>query len=131
MIEAHLKEWLITDSAVNADINGRIYPQFAPEGTVNPAIVYSVISDQATLGMNGPLPVRNPRVQLSLIAESQIKVSEIAENVKKRINAWDATYPDMRVSSCFAEGGVYLSLDYYTPPKFGMIIEAFLNWSPI
>lgn len=131
MIEEHLKSWLIADPVINADINGRIFPQFAPEKSGNPAVVYSVISDQATLVMNGPASIRNPRIQLSLIAETQKKVSELSENIKKRINAWDAVYPDMHVSSCFAEGGVYLSLDYYTPPKYGMIIEAFLNWDPV
>jgi hypothetical protein len=67
-------------------------------------------------------------MQLSIVATSQAKVSQIAENVKRRINVWNQTYSDMRVEACFAEGGVYLSLDYYTPPQYGMIIEAFLNY---
>jgi len=130
MIEAHLRDWLIADPTINAEIGTRVFPQFIPEDAANPAVAYSMISDQATLGMNGPSIIRNPRVQLSIVAQTQMKVSEIAEKLKARINSWNQTYSDMRVESCFAEGGVYLSLDYYTPPQYGMIIEAYLNWYP-
>jgi hypothetical protein len=131
MIEQHLRDWVISDPAIAADIGTRFYPQFAPDGSPVPAVVYSLISDQATLIMTGVAGVRNPRVQLTIVADTQMEVSALAEKLKFRINTWNAAYPDMYVNTCFAEGGVYLSLDYYTPPKNGMIIEAFLNWNPI
>lgn len=131
MIELHLKDWIIGDPQITAIIGERVYPQFVPEAENLPAIAYSIISDQAHLTMNGPASIRNPRVQLSIVASKQMYVSQISELLKKRINAWVAVYPDMIVESCFAEGGVYLSLDYYTPPRAGMIIEAYLNWWPV
>jgi hypothetical protein len=131
MIEQHLRDWLISDSTIAADVGTRVYPQFVPENAEIPAIAYSMVSDQATMAMNGPAANRDPRIQLSIIAASQAKVGEIAEKVKKRVNVWNATYSDMVVSSSFAEGGVYLSLDYYTPPRFGMIVECFLHWQPV
>lgn len=131
MIEAHLKDWIVTDPAISALIGDRVFPQFVPEAETLPSIAYSIISDQATLTMSGPASIRNPRVQLSIVAVKQMVVSQVAELVKARINSWNALYSDMQVSSCFAEGGVYLSLDYYTPPRNGMIIEAYLNWIPV
>ena len=108
-----------------------MYPQFVPENAAVPAIAFSMVSDQATLNMGGVMGVRNPRMQISIVAKTQPDVSSLAEKIKVRVNAWNYVYPDMIVSECFAEGGVYLSLDYYTPPKFGMIIELYLNWNPI
>jgi hypothetical protein len=108
-----------------------MYPQFVPENAAVPAIAYSMVSDQATMVMTGVAGVRNPRIQISIVAKTQPDVTALSEKIKVRINSWNATYPDMRVSECFCEGGVYLSLDYYTPPKFGMIVEAYLNWNPI
>lgn len=131
MIEQHLRDWLLGDSAIATEVGTRIFPQFVPENEASPAIAYSMVSDQALLGLLGPMSIRNPRVQLTIVAKTQRKVSEIAELVKARINVWNAVYSDMVVSSCFAEGAVYLSLDYYTPPRNGMIIEAFLSWVPV
>lgn len=131
MIEEHLRSWLLTDTEIASRIGTRVFPQFVPEDSAMPAVAYSVISDQVNLTMRGPAAIRNPRVQLSIVALTQIEVSSLAELLKARINIWNATYPDMAVNSCFAEGGVYLSLDYYTPPRNGMIIEAFLNWVPV
>ena len=131
MIEQYLREWVISDPAISGIIGTRMYPQFVPENAAVPAIAYSMVSDQATMIMTGPASVRNPRIQLSIVAKTQPAVSDLAEKLKVRINSWNQLYPDMKVESCFAEGGVYLSLDYYTPPQFGMNIEAFLNWYPI
>lgn len=131
MIEQHLKDWLLADPLIAAEVGTRIFPQFVPENEASPALAYSMVSDQATLTLAGPAKIRDPRIQLSIVAKGQPKVSYLAELIKARIAIWDAVYPDMAVSSCFAEGGVYLSLDYYTPPRNGMIIEAFLNWVPV
>lgn len=131
MIEERLRSWLLADTLIAAEIGTRMFPQFIPESSALPAVAYSMVSDQAFLGMRGPLTARSPRIQLSIVAVTQMKVSAISELIKTRINIWDQTYSDMIVRSCFAEGGVYLSLDYYTPPRYGMIIESFLNWYPV
>lgn len=131
MIEQYYRDWLLADASIAAEIGTRMFPQFVPEDTVYPAVAYSMVSDQIEVGMAGPYTTRWPRVQLSIVAESQMKVSEIAEKIKVRTNVWEGAYPDMIVYRGFAEGGVYLSLDYYTPPRYGMIIEAFLSWVPI
>jgi hypothetical protein len=102
-----------------------------PEGVGFPAIAYSVISDQATLVIPGPSAARNPRVQLSIVAATQKEAVEISELVKQCINTWSQTYDDIVVEASFAEGSVYLSLDYYTPAAFGLIIEAFIYWRPV
>ena len=131
MIEANLVDWIESDPLLIPIIGDRIFPQSVAEDAALPAITYSVISDQATLSMSGPTSLRLPRIQLTVVSKTQHESSKICELLKKRINAWVAVYPDMVVESCFAEGGVYLSLDYYVPPRHGQIIEAYLNWYPI
>ena len=130
MIEENMKSWLLADTAIAAKLGARIFPQFIPENSTLPAVAYAMISDQALLAMKGPVKTRTPRIQLTIVARSQKESSEISELLKNRINIWEYTYSDMRVESCFAEGGVYLSLDYYTPANYGMIIEAYLNYYP-
>jgi hypothetical protein len=130
MIEQHLRDWLLADTAIAAIVGTRIYPQAIPEASALPAMAYSMISDQALLSMYGPTSFRTPRFQMTMVAKAQHEVSTLSELVKVRINAWQADYTDMAVGPCFAEGGMYLSLDYYTPTQYGMIIDAYISWVP-
>jgi hypothetical protein len=128
MIEEYYRNWLLDDPKINVEIGDRFFPQSVPKNSALPAVSYSMISDQATLELNGVSNTRHPRFQLSIIAESQVDAARVSEAIKKRTAAWVYEYPDMKVSSCFAEGNIYLSLDYYTPQRFGVMIEAFINY---
>lgn len=131
MVERHLYSYLQTNPAIAAEISDRIYPQFVPEGSALPAVAYSRITDQAELKLDGPSSNRSPRFQLSVIARTQHNANVIAELIRGHINLWKQVYDDLEVESAFAESGIYLSLDYYTPPNYGIIVEAFIYWKPV
>lgn len=130
-LESHLVNWITSDTNLSPLIGNRVYPMFIPENVALPAISYQIISDRVELTMDGPALSRTPRVQLTIVADYQILVSQISELLKNRINAWSQTLPDMQIGPCFSEGQVYLALDYYTPPRSGAVIDAFISWKPV
>lgn len=131
MVERHLYNYLQANPTVFAAISDRIYPQFVPEGAALPAVAYSRITDPTELKLDGPSSNRSPRFQISIIARTQNQANNIAEVIRGHINLWKQVYDDIQVESAFAESGIYLSLDYYTPPNYGIMMEAFIYWKPV
>jgi hypothetical protein len=75
--------------AVLAGLAGdRVFPDFAPEGTARPYIVYQAVGGEAINFVDGALPgKRNARVQVAVWSDSRLEASSIVSQVEDAMRA--------------------------------------------
>ena len=79
MIEALLFSHLSTEVVL---VNERVYPLLMPQDCEKPALVYTIVNDSDSQGVNGGLTGFNIRVQIDCYANSYIKAKELKNAVK-------------------------------------------------
>ncbi len=70
-------------NALQGLVEGRIFPDVAPEGTARPYIVYQQVGGSAFNYVEGGLVgLRNARVQISVWADARIQASQIGDQAE-------------------------------------------------
>lgn len=67
---------------------GEVYPDFAPEGTPRPYIVYQVVGGEAINYVEGTPPgKRNARLQVAVWSDTRLEASALANQVENAMRA--------------------------------------------
>lgn len=97
---------LTGDSAVQAMISGRVYPEQAPEGAQAPFIVYSIVSNSPSDSKNGT-PIDQAQVEVFSINTTYANTNELADKVRAALDRSNITVD-------VAEGEVVVDSIQYT-----------------
>jgi len=97
---------LTGDSAVQAMISGRVYPEQAPEGAQPPFIVYSIVSNSPSDSKNGT-PIDQAQVEVFSINTTYANTNELADKVRAALDR-------SKVTVDVAEGEVVVDSIQYT-----------------
>lgn len=81
---------LTGDSAVQAMISGRVYPEQAPEGAQAPFIVYSIVSNSPSDSKNGT-PIDQAQVEVFSINTTYANTNELADKVRAALDRSNIT----------------------------------------
>lgn len=73
---AGLREHLV--NAAGPLVNERVYPGRLPDKPMLPAVVYQVITNVAVFAYEGPIPLRNPRIQIDIWSQRAAEAEQIA-----------------------------------------------------
>jgi len=85
-LETGLRAALVGDSATNALVGGRVYPEFMPQDTKYPAITYQRISTVRTQYLTAVDDFTQVRVQVDCWDDSYSGVKSLASAVKSAID---------------------------------------------
>jgi len=97
---------LTGDSAVQAMISGRVFPEQAPEGAQAPFIVYSIVSNSPSDSKNGT-PIDQAQVEVFSINTTYANTNELADKVRAALDRSNITVD-------VAEGEVVVDSIQYT-----------------
>jgi hypothetical protein len=97
---------LTGDSAVNALVSGRVYPELAPEGASMPYLVYSVVSNSPSDAKDGT-PVDEAQVELFSVAATYGAANDLADKVRAALDRQSTTVS-------VAEGNITVQSIHYT-----------------
>lgn len=97
---------LTGNSAVQAMISGRVYPEQAPEGAQPPFIVYSIVSNSPSDSKNGT-PIDQAQVEVFSINTTYANTNELADKVRAALDRSNITVD-------VAEGEVVVDSIQYT-----------------
>ena len=101
-----IRPLLTSDSAVQAMISGRVYPEQAPEGAQAPFIVYSIVSNSPSDSKNGT-PIDQAQVEVFSINTTYANTNELADKVRAALDRSNITVD-------VAEGEVVVDSIQYT-----------------
>lgn len=92
-----------TDSAINALLAGRVYPNLIPEGSPLPALQYQQISDVPVMAHTGFCNLQTTRYQVTFQAATYAAVRQLARAIKRRFNGYKGVVGDLRIDRCVVE----------------------------
>lgn len=101
-----IRSLLTSNSAVEALISGRVYPEQAPEGAQAPFVVYSVISNTPSDSKNGT-PVDEAQVEIFSVNTTYANTNDLADKVRAALDR-------SKVSVSVAEGQIRVDSIHYT-----------------
>ena len=84
----------------------RVFPELAPEGTVMPYIVYSVVSNQPSDAKDGT-PIDEAQVEIYSVADSYSAANVLADAVRALIDRKSTTVTDASVGTIDVQSVVY------------------------
>lgn len=84
---------LQNDSNVQTLVNGRIYPELAPEGATMPYIVYSVVSNSPSDTKDGA-PVDEAECEIFSVSATYQAVNNLADKVRLALDRKGVTVND-------------------------------------
>ena len=84
----------------------RVFPELAPEGTVMPYIVYSVVSNQPSDAKDGT-PIDEAQVEIYSVADSYSAANVLADAVRAQIDRKSTTVTDASVGTIDVQSVVY------------------------
>lgn len=79
--QEHFRNFLISDTAVNALIGERLHPRVLPDKAQLPAVVYRTITNEAGFAHDGAVPLRHPRVQLDCYSRNSLEAEAVSESL--------------------------------------------------
>lgn len=99
-----LRDFLLADMGVAAHIGeNAVHPSVLPEANQRklPAIVYSVITDTQMLSHDGPVPLRNPLVQVDVWAGQRLDAELVAEAVIRAMVGYHGAMGDLAYTTAW------------------------------
>lgn len=85
MTSVSFREGLVTYLNAQYDLNdmvgGRIHAARLPDKPTLPAVVYRVVTNFGSISHDGPVELRNPRVQLDVWGERPADIEPVAEAI--------------------------------------------------
>jgi len=99
-VEVALRNIMVNDADVSAEVGSRVYPLILPQGWTSPAITYQRVSGQRTETIGGTPPGRaHPRFQVDVRSrESYADVVRIGNKVRKALDRFVGTENSTRLS---------------------------------
>ena len=84
-VGAAIYELLKNDSAVNALVSGRIFPELAVEGDAAPYIVYSIVSN-TPVDTKDSAPVDEAALEIFSVASTYAVANDLADKVRAALD---------------------------------------------
>lgn len=91
MITAAIKSRLDADAAVNALLDGRLYPSELPQGVAMPAARYTLVSDVSDFHHSGATNLRLARVQIDVVSTSYDAAYDLARKIETSLAGFRGT----------------------------------------
>jgi hypothetical protein len=83
-------------AVLQALAGGRIFPDFAPEGTPTPYIVYQAVGGEPLNFLGGDNPGKtNARMQISVWAQTRLEASKLGQQVEDAMRAAANLQPEV------------------------------------
>lgn len=76
-----LREYLAGDSDLEQLVGERIHASRLPDKPTLPAVVYRVVTNAGAISHDGPVELRNPRVQLDVWGSRPVEIEPVAEAI--------------------------------------------------
>jgi hypothetical protein len=111
MIDAALKDYLISQAAFSSLCGDKLYPDLVPEEVPYPAVAYQRISTHRLYGINGPIGYAEARIQFSVFALNADSALAVVEAIRAGIDGFRATIGGVNVR----EIGSYDERSAYEP----------------
>lgn len=86
---SHLRD----DALLVSLVDGRIYPQIAPQGVQTPYLVYTVVDERDKQAKAKKVCSVKLLIQLDVYADSYMKAYEVKEVAKKALYLFQKAYP--------------------------------------
>lgn len=91
-MEGAFIDLLLTDAAIAAVVETRVYPLRRPQGSALPAIVSTRISGQPLYVDEGEAGLQNARVQVDSWAATYTQAKDLAQLVRARLSAFSGVH---------------------------------------
>jgi len=102
-----LAQSVIANSAVNALISNRLYPNAAPKGFRYPAVVYHAYHTEQAYDMAGPINTADVYIQFDIYGSSFSSTSAVSVALQSFLNAFTGTLSNNDVvTACFLENAL-------------------------
>lgn len=138
-VGAAIYELLKNDSAVNALVSGRIFPELAVEGDAAPYIVYSIVSN-TPVDTKDSAPVDEAAVEIFSVASTYAVANDLADKVRAALSRkTKVVYDTVTVQSIqytnevvevTPERDYYIAVQDYTVRTGEVVPELLLNTYP-
>ena len=109
-IETAMRQWLLDSPGVFSKTEGRIYPDFLPQGVPSqltqflPSIVYHVVSDVIWYdGPTGDTGASQARIQIDCIADTRLLASDLEEATRNAISGYRGQFGTVRIMGAFRQ----------------------------
>ena len=96
-IEAALRAYLLTKTALTALISTRIYPDDISDGAALPCVVYLKVSDIPDYTHDGISSLRGPTIQFSAYATTKAAARSISKQIKAALCDFAGTLSGVRI----------------------------------
>jgi hypothetical protein len=110
MSEPNFYDYLAADSALGAELDERIYPDMAPEGTAFPVLVFQRLGGRRDSSYCGTNPVVLGNYQFNIYARSRLETRTLGDLVRDLLLDFRGQMGDVRVALC-ALAGDFDSID--------------------
>lgn len=97
-VEIDLYAHLSIYAGLTALIDSRIYPLKAPQEVTVPYCVYQIISEQRFYSHGGFSNLSRLRMQISAYGNTELQVSQVAEQVIMSMEAWPSANANVQAS---------------------------------
>ena len=129
-LEKAMRSILINDTDVSALVSSRVYPQRRPTGTVLPAIVYQVVTQEISQALEGQSGIRRSRMGIEVLDDTYGDTKTLRNAVEVALIGYTGTVEGEIIRSTRLESTV--DIDEVSNPgsEFGTyrIVMDFIIW---
>lgn len=94
-----LRDYLAADSAIEQLVSGRIHASRLPDKPTLPAVVYRVVTNAGAISHDGPVELRNPRVQLDVWGARPADIEPVAEAITEALLGYRGPMGDVEYTA--------------------------------
>ena len=94
---------LVAATAINALVVGRVLPDYLPQGTALPALLYQRISGPRVHSMTGASGTAYPRITITSWGKTYKKAKELADLVRRELDGFKGTVDTLYIQSCLLQ----------------------------
>tara|TARA_B100000809_G_scaffold154054_1_gene151418 strand:- start:1083 stop:1505 length:423 start_codon:yes stop_codon:yes gene_type:complete len=110
-----LRTYLLTDTAIAADVGTRIFPRAMPQDATLPAIVFQLISSISVDQVDSAAGIANALVQVDIYGETHLAANNLAEDVRNAVHGYSGSMGSETVQSV----GIANKIEGYLVPDDG------------
>lgn len=94
-----LRDYLAADMAIEQLVSGRIHASRLPDKPTLPAVVYRVVTNAGAISHDGPVELRNPRVQLDVWGARPADIEPVAEAITEALLGYRGPMGDVEYTA--------------------------------
>ena len=132
--EAAVRNVLVSDPAVSAEIADRMYPVLAPASAPLPFITWRRAAVLRSQSLSGPIGVPTVSMSVDIFAETYEAAREIADKCRLALDGWGGTFQNTVVSNVSLESesdGFAQLTGGDTPPVYTVSQTYAILWNEI